>query len=340
MWSMSSLAKDGTVRPARPLHVGVVGLGPVGREIVRALSRKSWARLVAAADVDPDLQGASLAELAGLAQDPGVEVAGELDVACDVVAHATVSDLERAAEQLLGVLSSGTSAVSTCEELAFPLDPAIAAELDAAARAGDASLLGTGINPGFLLDVLPAAVTVACQEVEGLRALRVVDASTRRGPLQEKIGAGLDPDEWRRRRDAGEIRHVGLPESGRMLAAAVGWDDMRFGEESIEPVLADRPLETDHVRVSPGDAAGVRQRVEGRLGDRRVMELELAMYVGADRPRDAISVDGLPPIELVIEGGVHGDRATAGVVANMLPRVASAPAGLLTMADLPVGAVL
>lgn len=337
---MSSLAIDGSVQPAEPLRVGVVGLGPVGREITRTLSRKSWARIVAAVDVDPEYEGANLAELAGLVRDPGVEVAAELDVHCDVVAHATVSDLDRAAEQLLGLLSSGTSVVSTCEELAFPLAPALAAELDAAARAGDAALLGTGINPGFLLDVLPAALTVACQEVENLRALRIVDASTRRGPLQEKIGAGLDPDEWRRRRDAGAIRHVGLPESARMLAAAVGWDDAQFSEESIEPVIADGPLETEHVRVAAGDATGVRQRIEGRLGDRSVLELELAMYVGADRPRDAISVDGVPPFELVIEGGVHGDRATAGVVANMIPRVAAAPPGLRTMVDLPLGAVL
>lgn len=337
---MRSIALDRSVVPSPPLRVGLVGVGPVGREIARALSRKPWARLVAAVDVDPELQGQSLAKLAGLEEDPGVKVAGSLEGGVDVVAHATVSELERVAPQLTDLLESGVSVVSTCEELSFPLDPAPARGLDRAARVGGATLMGTGINPGFLLDVLPAGLTVACQEVRRVRAVRVVDAAERRGPLQEKIGAGLDPAEWRRRRDLGEIRHVGLPESARLLAAAVGWDDVEFDPESIEPVLADRTLTTEFLEVDADQAAGVRQRIVGSRGGREVLELELAMYVGAPEPHDAVSIDGVPPIEMVIEGGVHGDRATAGVVANMLPRVAVAEPGLCTMADLPTGAVL
>lgn len=337
---MSSLALDGSLVPAEPLRVGIVGLGPVGREIARALHRKRWARLVAAVDVDPSLQGTSLADAAALPVDPGVEITGELDVECDVVAHATVSQLARATPQLIELLGRGVAVVSTCEELSFPLDEALARRLDESARQGGAALLGTGINPGFLLDVLPAALTVACQEVQSVRALRVVDASSRRGPLQEKIGAGLDPEEWRQRRDAGEIRHVGLPESARMLAHAVGWTELSFTEETIEPVLADQALQTDHVAVAEGQAAGVRQRIAGRRGEQEILALELAMYVGAERPRDAVSIDGTPPVEMTIEGGVHGDQATAGVVANMVPRAAAADPGLYTMAELPVGAVL
>lgn len=337
---MSSLALAGSVTPAEPLRVGIVGLGPVGREIARALAQKRWARLVAAVDVDPSLQGADLADLAGLDADPGVEVTRELETRCDAVAHATVSELSRAAPQLAGLLESGITVVSTCEELSFPLDGDLARRLDEAAHRGGAALLGTGINPGFLLDALPASLAVACQEVQSIHAVRVVDAATRRGPLQEKIGAGLAPDEWRRLRDAGEIRHVGLPESARMLAAAVGWHGLSFTAETIEPVLADRSVETDHVRVAAGEAAGVRQRVAGRRGEEEILALELAMYVGAEEPRDQVTVEGVPPVEMVIEGGVHGDRATAGVVANMVPRAAAAPPGLVTMADLPVGAVL
>lgn len=338
---MSSLALNGSVLPTeKPLRVGIVGLGPVGREIARAIHRKPWARLVAAMDVDPSLHGRTLAEVAGLPDDRGVGVAGGLEADPDVVAHATVSELARAAPQLVELLEAGISVVSTCEELSFPLDRELARRLDEAGRSGGAQLLGTGINPGFLLDVLPAGLTVACQEVRSVRALRVVDASTRRGPLQEKIGAGLEPAEWRRRRDAGEIRHVGLPESARMLARAVGWEDLEFTEETIEPVLADRPVETDHVSVAEGEAAGVRQHIAGHRDGRQLLALELAMFVGAEEPRDAVTVEGTPPIEMTIEGGVHGDRATAGVVANMLPRTVAAEPGLVTMADLPVGAVL
>lgn len=336
--SPESLALDRSVVPARPLRVGLVGLGPVGLEIARALARKPWARIVAAADVDPSLQGEDLAALAGwpdAPEGPEVRVRPRLDAGCDVVAHATVSDLERATSQITDLLATGASVVSTCEGLAFPLEGDLARRLDQAAREADAAVLGTGVNPGFLLDVLPATLTVACQEVERIRARRVVDAGERRRPLQEKIGAGLDLDEWTRRRDEGEIRHVGLPESARMLAAAVGWTSVDFGDETIEPVVAEEAVTTEFVEVAPGQAAGVRQRLHGRRDGRRILELELAMYVGAERPADAISVEGIPPVEMVVEGGVHGDRATAGVVANMVPRIATWEPGLHTMADLP-----
>jgi 4-hydroxy-tetrahydrodipicolinate reductase len=35
-----------------------------------------------------------------------------------------------------------------------------------------------------------------------------------------------------------------------------------------------------------------------------------------------------------IEGGVHGDIATAAIVANSIPRILASPPGLRTMRDL------
>lgn len=326
--------------PADPLRVAVVGLGPIGREICRVVADRRWADVVAAVDVDPELEGRRLAEVAGLDSEVGVEVTPSLREDCDLVAHATVSDLEAVAHQIVPHLEQGRSVVSTCEELAFPLDDRIARRLEEAGRTGGATVLGTGVNPGFLLDALPAVLTVSCQSVEHLSAGRVVDASRRRSSLQEKIGAGREVEEWRRRRDAGEIRHVGLPESARLLSAAVGWDDLAFSDEVIEPVTAGRPVSTDHVEVAEGEAAGVRQLVTGSRAGREVLRLELAMYVGAEEPRDTVRVRGVPPVEMTIRDGVHGDRATAGVVANMMPRVAAARPGLITMAEPPLGASL
>lgn len=323
-----------------PIEVTVVGLGPIGQEIVRVLARKDWARIVAGVDVDPDLQDRDVGEVAGLPAPLGIEVGGSLERDCHVAAHATVSDLERAADQVVPLLRRGISVVSTCEELSFPLDGATADRLDRAAREGEAGLLGTGINPGFLLDILPATLAVSCQQIEHVKASRIVDAGERRGPLQEKVGAGLALEEWRGLQEAGKIRHVGLPESARLLAAAAGWKGLEYGEESIEPVVAEEDVTTDVVRVRAGEAAGVRQVISAYRDDQEAIRLELAMYVGAQRPRDEVHIRGVPPVDMEIAGGVQGDRATAGVVANMLPRVTGARPGLLTMADLPVGAAL
>ncbi len=335
---------EGFTAGSRSISVGIVGLGPIGQEIARVVARKPWVRISAAVDTNPDLAGESLAQVAGFGpagiDDPDVRISGSLDAECDVVAHATVSALSAAAPQLEAVVRRGVSVVSTCEELCFPLDPQLARHLDTAAREGSATVLGTGINPGFVLDSLPVALGVVCQDIEHISAVRVVDAGLRRGPLQRKVGAGLEREEWERLRDDGVIRHVGLPESARLLAAAVGWDDTEFTDELIEPVIADRDIQTEHVEVRAGQAAGVRQVVAGSRDGREVLHLELAMYVGASAPRDAVSIRGTPPVEMEIAGGVHGDRATAAVVANMLPRALAAPPGLLTMAELPIGASL
>ena len=326
--------------PRDPVRIAVMGLGPIGREITRVLARKRWADLVAAVDVDPGLEERPLADVAELDREVGVRVTPSLDAECDLVAHATVSDLESATHQVVPHLEDGRSVVSTCEELAFPLDDRLARRLDEAGREGGSTVLGTGINPGFLLDALPAALSVSCQSVDHVTASRIVNASERRGPLQEKVGAGLGLDEWRRRRDRGEIRHVGLPESARLLASAVGWSGLTFSDEVIEPVTASRPVATDHVEVREGEAAGVRQLITGSRDGREVLRLELAMYVGAEEPGDAVKIRGVPPVDMTIRGGVHGDRATAAVVANMIPRALAAGPGLVTMAEVPLGASL
>lgn len=326
--------------PSRPVRIALMGMGPIGQEIARVLAGRRWADIVAAVDVDPDLEGRTLAEVAELEDEVGVEISPSLGVECDLVAHATVSELDAATHQIVPLLEGGASVVSTCEELAFPLDDRLARRLDEAGRSGDATVLGTGINPGFLLDALPAVLTVSCQSVDHVTASRIVDASERRGPLQEKVGAGLEVDEWRRRQEEGEIRHVGLPESARLLAAAVGWDGLGFSEEVIEPVTAARPVSTDHVAVEEGQAAGVRQLITGSAAGREVLRLELAMYVGAEEPGDAVKIRGVPPVDMKIRGGVHGDRATAAVVVNMIPRTMAAEPGLITMAELPLGAAL
>jgi hypothetical protein len=58
--------------------------------------------------------------------------------------------------------------------------------------------------------------------------------------------------------------------------------------------------------------------------------------VGADSPRDHVLVEGHPPIDMTINGGVAGDIATAAIVVNAIPKVLAARPGLLTMKDLPL----
>ena len=322
------------------IRVVQFGCGPIGCRIARLAASRAHLQLVAGIDIDPALHGRDLGEVSGGAP-LGAAIVGSWDRLPDDAAptlaiHTTGSNLQAVAPQLRALLGEGADVVSTCEELAFPDDAnaAVAAELhEQAVRAG-ATLLGTGINPGYLMDAWPLYMTVPCQEVRAIRATRIQDASDRRGPFQRKIGAGLAESEFRRRADGGEIRHVGLTESARMIAAGMGWALDAFAE-TIEPIMAPRALQTEHVSVAAGQVAGVRQEGVGLAGGRRVVTLEFRAAVGLGESYDAVSIDGVPPVEARIAGGVHGDLGTAAVVVNAIPRVAAAAPGLVTMKDLP-----
>lgn len=317
------------------------GLGPIGLGIARLAASRPGIEIVGAIDVDPQKVGRDLGELLGgsaLGVTVSSDAAATLSAAGPAVAlHATGSALTKVAPQLLALANAGVNVVSTCEELSYPwtAQPQLAAELDAAARRAGVTLLGTGVNPGYAMDALPLMLTAPCAAVRAVRVLRVVDAGKRRGPLQRKVGAGMTKAEFEAGVRAGTIRHVGLPESLHMLATSLGWR-LDSSDDTIAPMLADRELVTDVLRVEPGQVTGVHQVARGLIGGQEVLRLELRMYVGAPDPQDTIEIDGDPPVRMSVAGGLHGDIATAAVSVNAIPSVIRAAPGLASMAELPL----
>ena len=323
------------------LRVILFGLGPIGAAIGKLIADKPNAVIVAAIDADPAKAGQDVGEVIGLGRSLGVTVEADaaqaLRTPADVVVHCTGSYLTSVKDQLLACLAAGKNVVSTCEELAYPLrkHPALARELDEAARGHGITLHGTGVNPGFVMDKLVLTLSSVCQRVDGATITRVVDAGRRRLPLQKKVGAGMDEATFRAEVAAGRIKHHGLPESAALIAD--GWglrvDDIR---ETIEPVIATQRVTTPFLTVEPGQVAGVRQVCLASEAGRTVLSLTLEMYVGAEAPADTVALRGLPDLTLTIPGGTHGDLATAAAVVNAIPLVVEAQPGLRTVADVPV----
>lgn len=333
------MPKEHTVKKIRVVQFGV---GPIGASIVRLMRQKSAIEIVGAIDRDPAKAGRDLGEVVGAEDAPwGIGVVANsrdlLEKPVDVVVHSTSSYLKSVMDQLLECLAAGCCIVSTCEELAYPFrkSPDLAAKLDSAAKDEGVALVGTGVNPGFVLDKLVLTLSAVSQTVDSARAVRVVDASKRRLPLQKKIGAGMTPEEFRAQVDAGVIKHHGLPESVAMVADGFGFeiDDIT---ETIEPVIAQETVRTEFLEVAPGQVAGVHQIARGTSGGAEKIFLELQMYVGAKNPADTIELKGRPNLLLVIPGGTHGDVATAAIAVNAIPAIVAAPAGLRTSRDLPL----
>ena len=225
----------------------------------------------------------------------------------DVVLHSTGSYLEQVRPQLVEIVEAGLNVVSTCKELAYPQaqHPALAEELDALAKKHSVTVLGTGVNPGFAQDTIAIAVSGVCQDVKHITVTRIVEVGERRLPLQKKVGAGLTVAEFEEKAKKREIRHVGLEESLTMLAHALGWQLDKV-EETIEPVIAEKPIKSQFVEVKPGQVSGVHQVARGIKGGQELIVLHLYMYIGAEHPGDSVVIEGTPDIELTIKG-IHGD---------------------------------
>ena len=318
----------------------MVGLGPLGQRILRETVERGVGHVVSAVDVDPRLAGQALSSVVPSA-DPRIRIHSGLDrvenwdeIDCAIVA--TSSELPQCAASFRTILERGKAIVSTCEELLYPWlrHVALAEELEETARRHGGRLIGTGVNPGFLMDALPVFMTSVCRSVRGVAAYRIQDASSRRIPFQQKIGVGLDDAQFAAKVKDGSLRHVGLGESLHFIAHYAGLTIERW-EEDIAPVRADRDMSSGVGLVARGRIAGVRQVARGYCDEQPVVHLEFQAAIGQHDPYDRVVIEGEPRLDVVLPGGVHGDTATCAIVVNTIPRILAAAPGLHTMATIP-----
>ena len=322
------------------IKIAQFGLGPIGCETLKLAAGKPWVEIVGGIDIDPAKFGKPLAEVTGAPVRRGAGVYRSLDELMakakpDVIFHTAVSKLKEAYAQIEPMVRAGISVVSSCEELLYPQfrEPGLAGKLDQACKAHGARVLGTGVNPGFVMDVLPLCLTGVCRNVSAIHIQRVVNATTRRGPLQKKIGSGLLPAEFERLFAEGKAGHAGLKDSAALIAHCLGWK-LSSLTETCKAVVAHHDIRTPHVEVRRGRACGLHQRAEARVNGNLRLTLDLKMFLDAPNPHDACQIEGEPPLHLKLDGGVAGDSATVAALVNAAPRVLKAPPGLLLMTDI------
>jgi 2,4-diaminopentanoate dehydrogenase len=323
-----------------PIRVLVVGLGPIGASVAKQIVARKGFQLVGAVDIDPQKVGRDVAEVIGLERALRVKVTGDISKTIKsakphVAVLCTSSSLKSVVGQFEAVLRHRVAIVSTTEEAAYPsrANRRLAARLDAAARKAKVAVLGTGVNPGFTMDALPIALTAVCERVDSIEVLRVQDARIRRLPFQQKIGAGLMREQFDHRVAVGTVRHVGFTESIQMIADAVGWKLDRVTDE-IEPKMAGADVASDLLSVRAGQVCGLIQRGTGYVAGEPRIRLRLEAYLGAPESYESVLIEGSPRIHSRIDGGVHGDIATASMAVNSIPAVLASQPGFRTMRDM------
>jgi hypothetical protein len=325
------------------IRVVQFGIGVIGRGVTKVLAKKKDMKIVGAVDVAN--VGKDLGEVAGLGRNLGVRITNNLEEVMkrekpQVAIHTTRSSLKKVYPELEKLIKAKVDVVSSCEELSYPHQkaPKLAARLDRLARKCGVAVLGTGVNPGFLMDAWPLFMSGVCTDVKEVKVSRVQDASSRRIPFQEKIGAGKTKKEFQKLVNKGKIRHVGLPESVAMIAAGLGWKVDRI-TETIGPILYRRTVKSDYITVKPGRVAGVKQVGRGWSKGKALITLNFEASIGAGESYDSVSIKGTPNMEVMVKGGTHGDIATVAMLTNAVSRIREIPPGLKTMKDLIISSV-
>jgi 4-hydroxy-tetrahydrodipicolinate reductase len=323
-----------------PINVMFYGLGPIGAAVARQVAARKGFKIVGAIDIDPAKLGRDMGDVIGFGKPMKVRVTNDAVGALKrekphVVVLCTSSSLKKVMPQIETVLKARVPIVSTTEELSYPVgkNRALAKKIDGMARKAKVAVLGTGVNPGFTMDALPIMLTGVCEQVDSIRVDRVQDARTRRLPFQQKIGSGLNEEQFEKKVKDGSVRHVGLTESVTMIADALGWKLDKVTDE-IKPKIADVAVESELIAVDPGYVCGIVQDGIGWKGGKPLVTLHMEAYLGAPESFDAVTIEGNPRIQQKISGGVHGDVATASITVNSIPKVLQSPPGLRTMRDM------
>lgn len=325
------------------INVLQIGYGPLGIQVGKYIAQKKTVKTIAAVDINPTLKGKLLSELdKDLPTDVTIsssveEVINKQNKKPDVAIITTVSSLEKLIPQVKEVAKFGIPVISTCEELSFPwkLQPQLSKELDTICKENNIACLGTGVNPGFLMDYLPTVFTSISKDVSYIFVERVQDATPRRAPFQQKIGAGLGIDAFRKKEATGELRHVGLQESVYLLANSIGLELDKV-TESLNPVIAESEVASEVIKVKKGDARGVEQIAYGYKDDECKIKMHFKAAIGEPKSFDKVTIKGVPNFSSEIEGGINGDIATCAITINCINSILKAPAGLQTMATVAV----
>jgi hypothetical protein len=330
----------------RELNIIVVGLGAMGGGMAKMVLGKKGLKLVGAVAGRPDKNGKDVAEVLGLDKKTGIKVTNDLDEAlkttADVVLLATTSFTGEAFPVIQKIIDSGKNLITIAEEMAYPAvgNPQLASKINSLAEGKGVTVLGTGVNPGFVLDTFIITLTGVCIDVNKIRAVRINDLSPFGPTVMRTQGVGTTPEEFNNGIKSGTIvGHIGFPESITMIADALGWEIDEI-KETREPIISKVLRETPNVRVEPGMVAGCRHVCYGLKDGEALITLEHPQQIHPDLEKietgDYIWFEGTPDISVSIKPEIPGGIGTIAIAVNMIPHVVNAKPGLLSMKDLPL----
>lgn len=333
------------------IRVAIWGFGAMGSGMVRLMLEKSGVEVVGVIDQRPEIVGKDIGDILNLGRKTGIVVTDKPESVLnknrvDICLQAIHSFTEKVFPSLKAIIEKGINVISIAEEMSCPAaqEPELAKQIDQLARQHNVTVLGTGINPGFVLDQLVINMTGVCLNVKHIEASRINDLSPFGKTVMETQGVGLTPEAFQAGlKDGSVVGHIGFMESITMISEALGLgvDDI---QQTREPIISKTHRETPCVKVEPGMVAGCRHIATGYAKGVEVIKLIHPQQIHPELENvdtgDYIKITGDPNISLSIKPEIPGGKGTMAMAVNMIPLVFKAPAGLKRMSDMPIPACL
>jgi 4-hydroxy-tetrahydrodipicolinate reductase len=331
------------------VKVAIWGFGAMGSGMAKMLLTKQGVDIVGVCDMHPDRVGKSIYEILNVARENRSEVIikGNIDDvvsegSCDVCLCATDSYTERAFPRLKHILEKRINVISTAEEMSYPQaqNPVLAAKLDKIAQENGVTVLGTGINPGLIMDLLVVCLTGCMTDVEHIEAKRVNSLSPFGPAVMEEQGVGITVQEFEEGVKNGHLAgHVGFAESVRMISDALGWEVDKF-EQQMKPIVTKVDRKSPYGFAAAGNVAGVNMTGQGYISGEVKIDMihpqQIEPEMEGTQTGDYINIKGTPEVNMVIKPEVQGGLGTIAMCVNMIPQVINSEPGLKSMIDLPI----
>ena len=332
------------------VKVAIWGFGAMGSGMAEVLLRKKGVDVVGVCDIHPDRVGKSMFEVLGMPKGDRKDVVIKSDItkvikkeSADVVLLCTDSFTAKTFDKIKLIVELGINVISTAEEMSYPKakEPKLAEKINKLAKANGVSVLGTGINPGLMMDLLAILMTGACTDVEYVKAERVNSLSPFGPAVMEEQGVGITLDEFNKQSAAGHLAgHVGFNESVNMICDAIGWKLDKAVEQTMAPIVSTVHRKTKYAEVLPGNVAGCTMKgygyVDGKLAVEMIHPQQIEPELEGTDTGDYVVIKGTPNVNLSNKPEIPGGIGTIAMCINMIPHVINARPGLHTMIDLPV----
>jgi len=323
------------------IKVLIIGIGEIGLKVASYILERKGLEIVGILEKDVAKIGKDIGNLLNRKK-TGILVSDSLEEIVkkskpEVAIVTTISDINLVFESIKDLIKYKIAVISTCEELSYPWEKAkkVANEIDKLAKENDVSIIGTGVNPGFLMDALPTFLTAVCKKVNSIKITRIQDASMRRDKFKEKIGVGIEYQTFIEKAREGKIGHIGLRESLDMIASKLNWRLDNY-EEKVTPVIAKERMLDKNKQIKIKKIIGVKQTGIGYKNGKEKITLIFKASLNEKNAFDKIEIIGEPNITSKIKAGVNGDIATAAIIVNSIKEIIKAPSGLRTMVDIPL----